>query len=222
MITEQLIPYPWQEKNWSDLMLQAEQNRLSHAYIVSGPSGIGKFDFAHEFSKYLLCSSPINDLPCGECSDCILHNNAHPNLRILKPESGGSEIKVDQVRSLIEFFSMTGHSNRLKICLINDAHRLNINATNALLKTLEEPAGSSVILLCSSQLGLLSPTLKSRCQKFPIDIPSREVSLSWLKTNIKKRVENKLNKPNTPLRKKSFLFVRLKFFKVFHSHSINL
>ena len=186
MITEQLIPYPWQEKNWSDLMLQAEQNRLSHAYIVSGPSGIGKFDFAHKFSKYLLCGSPINDLPCGECSDCILHNNAHPNLRILKPESGGSEIKVDQVRSLIEFFSMTGHSNRLKICLINEAHRLNINATNALLKTLEEPAGSSVILLCSSQLGLLSPTLKSRCQKFPIDIPSREVSLSWLKANIKK------------------------------------
>ena len=148
MITEQLIPYPWQEKNWSDLMLQAEQNRLSHAYIVCGPSGIGKFDFAHKFSKYLLCGSPINDLPCGECSDCILHNNAHPNLRILKPESEGSEIKVDQVRSLIEFFSMTGHSNRLKICLINEAHRLNINATNALLKTLEEPAGSSVILLC--------------------------------------------------------------------------
>ena len=189
MITEQLIPYPWQEKNWSDLMLQAEQNRLSHAYIISGPSGIGKFDFAHKFSKYLLCGSPINDLPCGECSDCILHNNAHPNLRILKPESEGSEIKVDQVRSLIEFFSMTGHSNRLKICLINEAHRLNINATNALLKTLEEPAGSSVILLCSSQLGLLSPTLKSRCQKFPIDIPSRKVSQSWLKANIKKRVD---------------------------------
>ena len=81
MITEHLIPYPWQEKNWSDLMLQAKQNRLSHACIVSGPSGIGKFDFAHKFSKYLLCSSPINDLPCGECSDCILHNNAHPNLQ---------------------------------------------------------------------------------------------------------------------------------------------
>ena len=84
---------------------------------------------------------------------------------------------------------MTGHSNRLKICLINDAHRLNINATNALLKTLEEPAGNSVTLLCSSQLGLLSPTLKSRCQKFPIDIPSREISHDWLKANIKKRVD---------------------------------
>ena len=97
MITEQLIPYPWQEKIERS-NAQAEQNRLSHAYIVSGPSGIGKFDFAHKFSKYLLCGSPINNLPCGECSDCILHNNAHPNLRILKPESEGSEIKVDQVR----------------------------------------------------------------------------------------------------------------------------
>ena len=188
MITEQLIPYPWQEKNWSDLMLQAKQNRLSHAYIVSGPSGIGKFDFANKFSKYLLCGSPIKDLSCGECSDCILHDNVHPNLRILKPEGKGYEITVDQVRSLIEFFSMTGHSNRLKICLINEAHRLNINATNALLKTLEEPSGSSVIFLCSSQLGLLSPTLKSRCQKFPIDIPSREASQSWVKATINKRV----------------------------------
>ena len=188
MITEQLIPYPWQEKNWSDLMLQAKQNRLSHAYIVSGPSGIGKFDFANKFSKYLLCGSPIKDLSCGECSDCILHGNVHPNLRILKPEGKGYEITVDQVRSLIEFFSMTGHSNRLKICLINEAHRLNINATNALLKTLEEPSGSSVIFLCSSRLGLLSPTLKSRCQKFPIDIPSREASQSWVKATINKRV----------------------------------
>jgi len=188
MITEQLIPYPWQEKNWSDLMLQAKQNRLSHAYIVSGPSGIGKFDFANKFSKYLLCGSPIKDLSCGECSDCILHDNVHPNLRILKPEGKGYEITVDQVRSLIEFFSMTGHSNRLKICLINEAHRLNINATNALLKTLEEPSGSSVIFLCSSRLGLLSPTLKSRCQKFPIDIPSREASQSWVKATINKRV----------------------------------
>ena len=189
MITEQSIPYPWQEKNWSDLVLRAKQDRLSHAYIVSGPSGIGKFDFVHKFSKYLLCGSPINDLPCDECPDCILYDNVHPNLRTLMPESEGSEIKVDQVRSLIEFFSVTGHSNRLKICLINEAHRLNINATNALLKTLEEPAGSSIILLCSSQLGLLSPTLKSRCQKFPIDIPSREISHNWLKANIKKRVD---------------------------------
>ena len=189
MISEQLIPFPWQKKNWTDLILQAKQNRLSQAYIVSGPSGIGKFDFVHYFSKYLLCGSPNNDLPCDKCTDCILHDNAHPNLRILNPGSEGSEIKVDQVRSLIEFFSMTGHSNRLKICLINDAHRLNINATNALLKTLEEPAGNSVTLLCSSQLGLLSPTLKSRCQKFPIDIPSREISHDWLRANIKKRVD---------------------------------
>ena len=188
MNTEQSIPYPWQEKNWNDLMLQATQNRLSHAYIVCGPSGIGKFEFVLKFSKFLLCDSSINGLPCGDCPDCILHNNMHPNLRILKPESEGSEIKVDQVRSLIEFFSVTGHSKRLKVCIINEAHRLNINATNALLKTLEEPAGSSVILLCSSHLGLLSPTLKSRCQKFPIDIPSREVSHNWLKANIKKRV----------------------------------
>ena len=91
MITEQSIPYPWQEKNWNDLILQAKQDRLSHAYIVSGPSGIGKFDFVHKFSKYLLCGSPINDLPCGECPDCILHDNVHLNLRILKPESKSSE-----------------------------------------------------------------------------------------------------------------------------------
>ena len=208
MITEQSIPYPWQEKNWNDLVLQAKQNRLSHAYIVNGPSGIGKFDFVYEFSKYLLCGSPNNDLSCGECADCILHNNVHPNLQILKPEGEGSDIKVDQVRSLIEFFSMTGHSNRLKICLINEAHRLNKNATNALLKTLEEPAGSSVILLCSSQVGLLSPTLKSRCQKFPIDIPSMEVSQNWLKANIKKIVDPDIlarTSETSPLRLKELI-----------------
>ena len=96
---------------------------------------------------------------------------------MLKPENNSSEIKIDQIRYLTEFFNKTSHSEGFKISIINDADRLNINSTNALLKTLEEPSGASILFLCSSLPGQLSPTLRSRCQEFSMNQPNRNETL---------------------------------------------
>ena len=142
-----ILPYPWQEAAWSKLIYQNAKERLAHAYLFYGPTGIGKFDFVFNFSRYLLCNKPENNNACGKCTDCKLHDSIHPNLKVLMPECNSTEIKVDQVRILTEFLSKTGHSGRLKICIINDADRLYMNSTNALLKTLEETSGESILFL---------------------------------------------------------------------------
>ena len=175
--------YPWQKSDWSKLIYQTVKERLAHAYLVYGPVGIGKFDFVLKFSKFLLCISPGKYDACNKCSNCKLHDSIHPNIKILMPESNSLEIKIDQVRGLTDFLNKTGHSSGLKIAIITDADRLNINAANALLKTLEEPSGASTLILCSSLPGLLSPTLRSRCQKFAMSKPDREETLTWLKEN---------------------------------------
>ena len=189
MSDESLLPYPWQKSDWSKLSHQNANERLAHAYLVYGSAGIGKFDFILRFSKYLLCSSPSKNAACGKCTNCRLHASAHPNIKLLKPENNSSEIKIDQIRYLTEFFNKTSHSEGFKISIINDADRLNINSTNALLKTLEEPSGASILFLCSSLPGQLSPALRSRCQEFSMNQPNRNETLDWLKENASKPID---------------------------------
>ena len=189
MSDESLLTYPWQKSDWSKLSHQNANERLAHAYLVYGSAGIGKFDFILRFSKYLLCSSPSKNAACGKCINCRLHASAHPNIKLLKPENNSSEIKIDQIRYLTEFFNKTSHSEGFKISIINDADRLNINSTNALLKTLEEPSGASILFLCSSLPGQLSPTLRSRCQEFSMNQPNRNETLDWLKENSSKPID---------------------------------
>ena len=184
--------YPWQKSDWSKLIYQTTKERLDHAYLVYGPVGIGKFDFVLKFSKFLLCVSPSNYDACNKCSNCKLHDSAHPNIKVLMPESNSLEIKIDQVRDLTDFLNKTGHSSGFKIAIITDADRLNINAANALLKTLEEPSGDSTVILCSSLPGLLSPTLRSRCQKFAMREPGRKETLDWIKEQANEAIDDNL------------------------------
>ena len=192
MTNRYITTYPWQKSDWSKLVNQKIKGRLAHAYLVCGIAGIGKFDFVFKFSKYLLCASPDKYDACGKCADCKLFDSIHPNIKVLMPENIASEIKVDQVRDLTDFINKTGHSGGLKLCIIGNADRLNANATNALLKTLEEPSGESTLFLCSSFPGLLSPTLRSRCQKFSMKEPGRKETLDWIKEQANEAIDDNL------------------------------
>ena len=185
MSKESFSPFPWQNTKWSKLIGQFNENRLSHAYLVTGTAGIGKFEFALKFARFLICSSPRSNHACGACKDCYLNTSLnHPDIQIVTPEDKDSVIKIDQVRKLTEFFSKTSHSGTLKISIINHAHLLNPSAANALLKTLEEPAGSSILFLCTNLPGQLKSTISSRCQKFPMGEASRKQTLDWLEDNV--------------------------------------
>jgi len=148
------------------LLNSLNECRLSHSYIFSGPSGVGKKLFAIEFAKLINCNIVLKDRQedcnCSSCSK--IEKMIHPDVILLEYE-GEKTIKVDQVRSdLEEKVFLSPFESHYKIFILDDAERMNINAQNAFLKTLEEPPTDSVIILVTQSINFIIPTIKSRCQ----------------------------------------------------------
>jgi len=175
------LPYAWQAAQWQRLVQLTADQKMPHALILSGHSGVGKRHFAEAMGYYLLCLSPVNKIPCGRCKGCELNQaGTHPDLFVLEPEDGSRVIKIDQVRKLTEFVAKTSQQGGGKIALINPVEALNVNAANALLKSLEEPSGDTVMLLVTQSPTQVIATIRSRCQQMEFGLPSREESLAWL------------------------------------------
>jgi DNA polymerase III delta' subunit len=129
-----------------------------------GPAGVGKTTLALDLAAGLLCtaSDPL-DRPCRACTTCrkVEHGN-HPDLHRLAPEGAGEQIRLNQVQSLASELALLPMEGRLRVALIESAHRLNPDAQNALLKTLEEPVGEACLVLCADDPGTILPTVASR------------------------------------------------------------
>jgi DNA polymerase III subunit delta' len=196
--------YPWQEDAWT--RLQAMRVRLPHAILFHGPAGIGKADFIEAFAQALLCENVRPDgHACGECASCgwFVQGN-HPDYRRVRPEAmedeapaaegdeapaeekkaksktASKEIKIEQVRALADFMNISTHRQGLRVVVLYPAEALNMPASNALLKTLEEPPPGTVFLLASNGLDRLLPTILSRCRKFALPMPDHAQALAWL------------------------------------------
>jgi DNA polymerase-3 subunit delta' len=175
------IPYPWQQQAWERIQQQIEQDKTPHAVLLSGQQGIGKWHFAESLADYLLCLSPKADLACGQCRSCqLMKAGTHPDKKWLVPEEAGKAIKIDQVRALSHFIANTSQQGGKKVVLLGPVEQLNVNSANALLKSLEEPAGNTVLILVSHVLNGVMATIRSRCQLLPLACPSRPVALTWL------------------------------------------
>jgi DNA polymerase-3 subunit delta' len=172
--------YPWQDSLWQQF---AGRKQHAHAYLLHGPAGIGKRALAERLMASLLCQHPTGEGACGECKSCLLLKaGSHPDNYILEPEEADKAIKVDQVRDLVSFVVHTAQLGGRKVVLIEPVESMNVNAANALLKSLEEPSGDTVLLLVSHQSSRLLPTIKSRCVQQACPLPSEAVSLAWLAT----------------------------------------
>lgn len=170
--------YPWQAALWQQL---AGRTQHAHAYLLHGPAGIGKRALAERLMALLLCKSPVELQACGHCKSChLLAAGSHPDNYVLEPEEADKPIKVDQVRALVNFVVQTAQLGGRKVILVEPAEAMNLNAANALLKSLEEPSGDTVLLLISHQPSRLLPTIKSRCVQQACPLPSEAVSLQWL------------------------------------------
>ncbi|WP_434577862.1 DNA polymerase III subunit delta' [Pseudomonas sp. Z5-35] len=170
--------YPWQDGLWQQL---AGRSQHAHAYLLHGPAGIGKRALAERLMASLLCQAPTALNACGECKSCmLLRAGSHPDNYVLEPEEADKAIKVDQVRDLVSFVVQTAQMGGRKVVLIEPVESMNINAANALLKSLEEPSGDTVLLLVSHQPSRLLPTIKSRCVQQACPLPSEAISLQWL------------------------------------------
>ncbi|MFZ4967618.1 MULTISPECIES: DNA polymerase III subunit delta' [Pseudomonas] len=170
--------YPWQDALWQQL---AGRTQHAHAYLLHGPVGIGKRALAERLMALLLCKSPQGLNACGHCKSCLLlAAGSHPDNYILEPEEADKAIKVDQVRDLVSFVVQTAQLGGRKVVLIEPVESMNINAANALLKSLEEPSGDTVLLLVSHQSSRLLPTIRSRCVQQACPLPGEAMSLEWL------------------------------------------
>ncbi len=174
--------YPWQKETWNQLIKRAKGKSIPHAILLTGPMGNGKFHFARSFAKYLLCSN-LNDqdLACGVCQSCYwFDNNSHPDLNEVLPTGKSETIKVDQIRELCSHLSLTSHSGGFQIGLIYPVEKMNLNAANSLLKSLEEPTGNSIYILVSHEPGQLPATIRSRCQQLTMLAPEPGLGAHWM------------------------------------------
>lgn len=170
--------YPWQQAVWQQL---AGRRQHAHAYLLHGPAGIGKRALAERLMASLLCMNPVDLEACGQCKGChLLAAGTHPDNYVLEPEEADKAIKVDQVRDLVSFVVQTAQLGGRKVVLLEPVEAMNVNAANALLKSLEEPAGNTVLLLVSHQPSRLLPTVKSRCVQQACPLPDQASSLAWL------------------------------------------
>ena len=173
--------FPWQTSNWQKLTASHQNKRLGHGLLFHGASGIGKKEFALRFAHWLMCEQPLSDKSCGVCKSCqLIKADSNPDLLTLYPEEEGKSIKVDQVRELIQKLSLTSHGQGYRVILISPADALNLNASNSLLKTLEEPPENTILILISDKPSKLMATIRSRTQMIRFDLPTEEQSLQWL------------------------------------------
>ena len=201
--------YPWLEGHWSFFLQRLENENLAHALMIEGPEGIGKTALARAMVGRLLCLED-QGVACGHCRSCgLLAGTAHPDYFDLQPEEDSEVIKVDQVRAVIGKLNLTTSISKRKVAFIHPAESMNIAAANALLKSLEEPVGDTVLILVSDNPGRLPITIRSRCQSICVSQPGRQTVMDWLEQhteNTREQLETALQAAgNSPLLAKQYL-----------------
>ena len=152
-------------------------NRISHAYIFSGPKGTGKTSTAKVFAKTINCESPVDGEPCGKCNAC-LNFNTNPDIIELDAASNN---KVEDIREIVNNVKLAPTYSKYKIYIIDEVHMLTNSASNAFLLTLEEPPAHAIFILATTNPESLPQTILSRCQHFAFSKISKKALISRLK-----------------------------------------
>jgi DNA polymerase-3 subunit delta' len=186
--------HPWNQQIWQDLTSDAE--RSNHALLFHGPQGLGKFQLALNLAHYQLCDNHSQD-------ELLFSAGTHPDLHIVCPEEAAQqqpelvqiaagryleehkgkpkkEITVNQIRTLNAALSTHPHIANMRIVMIANAEKINRNAANALLKSLEEPPSGTLFILVCNHLERLPATIRSRCSLVRFGAPDLESAKVWL------------------------------------------
>ncbi|MFC0269402.1 DNA polymerase III subunit delta' [Kushneria aurantia] len=176
----ELTPWPWQHGIWQQLLAISRRDRLPHALMLSGPSGLGKERLAQALIALKLCSRP-GDTACGECHACrMLRAGYHPDLLEIAPREKGRQIGIDAVREINAFAAQTAQQGGYRLINLGPAEAMTTAAANALLKSLEEPGANTLFIVHSDLPSRTLPTIRSRCQQWRHPLPDESVALDWL------------------------------------------
>lgn len=174
------MPYPWQQQQWQHCLKRLHQNRLPHALLLHGSSGLGIEDFSRKLAQAVLCLD-IRNVPCRHCRSCrLFESDNHPDFQLIQPLGSDGSIKIDAIRRIGDFMHVTDHYRRGKVTVILSADTMTYAGANSLLKILEEPPGQCRILLVGTRMARFQPTVVSRCQKVYFPDAGKEQSVRWL------------------------------------------
>jgi DNA polymerase-3 subunit delta' len=179
--------WPWQQALLEQVLSLKQQARLPHAILIEAKSEQIGAPFMWHLTMLLLCNNNHGVEPCGQCQSCsLMLANTYPDFSFVtltrdsKTKKMNKNIKIEQIRNLIQEVYLTRRYDNLKIAVIHPAEKMSIASANSILKTLEEPAPNSLILLLTHNKGKLPVTIRSRCQVLTLSHPDRNVALDWL------------------------------------------
>jgi DNA polymerase III subunit delta' len=157
-----------------------EQRRLPHGILIYGQPGAGQTDIGLWLGGRLLCRNASTPF-CKSCADCRLYfAGNHPDLHWVSVAADKKEISIDQLRTLSDVLTLRSYRGGAKVALIEPAEAMNIKSFNALLKTLEEPAEDTYLLLATSRSDRIPRTIASRCMRLRLPLPPAPDALDWL------------------------------------------
>lgn len=168
-----------QEHITTTLKRQVERGSVSHAYLFTGSRGTGKTTCAKILARAVNCLEPVDGNPCGKCKNCIgILNDSVPDVVEIDAASNNG---VDHIRDLRDRIVFAPAQAKYRVYIIDEVHMLSAAASNALLKTLEEPPEHAVFILATTEVQSLLPTILSRCQRFDFKRIEPEVIANRLK-----------------------------------------
>jgi DNA polymerase-3 subunit gamma/tau len=169
-----------QEHITATLKNALKTGRIAHAFLFTGPRGIGKTTTARILAKALNCENPIDFEPCNNCSMCKIINNSQ-SMDIIEID-GASNRGIDEIRTLRESVKYPPTRGKYKVYIIDEVHMLTKESFNAFLKTLEEPPSHTIFIFATTDIHKVPLTIISRCQRFDF----RRIQLDIIKNQLKK------------------------------------
>jgi DNA polymerase III subunit delta' len=171
---------PWLKDAQQRLRLSFDAGRLAHSLLLLAAPGLGAESLAHWITALSLCGRP-SERPCNSCAACrLLRSDTHPDVHVVRLEDDAQQIKVDQIRELIESLALKSYRGGFKVGVVEGAEALNIHGANAFLKTLEEPTPNTLLIMIAQPNHRLPATIASRCQRVTLRPPAAADAMNWL------------------------------------------